>query len=308
VETRNLAVDTGSATLSKSTPWRFILAAAALLIATSGVARADDGFDLPPDAAVTLPPDDPAPPPAATTPPPATTPTPPPPTTAPTTVTESNPAPTTPPAEKSTTVQTMANPEEGFTSRTAALEEQVNNLNQMVQATKFRLLAMGEDILGSGMTSSGAKLAVWHRNELGSSYVITGIVYVLDGTPIYTKVDESGALGTRDEFVILDSRVLPGPHQLAVQYDLRGHGFGIFSYLEELRLTLRKSLSFNVEPGKVTRITGAAFEKGPITLEFKDRPDINFEQTVTKEVLKPSAENSETGGEAGATTQAGADK
>jgi hypothetical protein len=185
--------------------------------------------------------------------------------------------------------------DKSFNARTAALEDAVNDLSQKVQGTKFVLLQLSERILGTGMTSSGAKLAVWHRNELGSSYVITGIVYVLDGAPIYTKVDETGDLSSREEFVLFDSRVVPGPHQLAVQYDLRGHGYGVFSYLEELRLTLRKSLSFNIEPGKVTRIAGSAFEKGQITLEFKDRPDVNFEETVTKEVVRPLGEAGDKG-------------
>ena len=180
--------------------------------------------------------------------------------------------------------------QDGFNKRTAALADSVNELSQNVQGTKYRLLALSEQILGTGAVTSGAKLAVWHRNELGSSYVITGIVYVLDNAPIYTKVDETGDLSSREEFVLFDSRVTPGPHQLVVQYDLRGHGYGVFSYLEELRLTLRKSLTFNVEPGKVTRIAGSAFEKGQISLEFKDRPDVSFEETVTKEVVKPLAE------------------
>lgn len=305
METRNRAVDLVSTTLQNGMRVAAVLTLVTSCLTFAGMARADDSFgDLPPDTAV-LPADEPVPAPAVTV-PPATAEAPPPPIAAP----PPPPAVTAEPkpvgADKAATVQTVAN-EEGFTARTAALEDQVNSLNQMVQGTKFRLMSLAEQILGSGMTSSGAKLAVWHRNELGSSYVITGIVYVLDGTPIYTKVDDTGALGTRDEFVLFDSRVVPGPHQLAVQYDLRGHGFGVFSYLEELKLTLRKSLSFNVEPGKVTRITGSAFEKGNITVEFKDRPDINFEQTVTKEVLKPKAESSESGTEA-ESKPVGADK
>ncbi len=169
------------------------------------------------------------------------------------------------------------------------LEDQVNELKEQVKSTYLRLVALSEQVLGSDALS-GAKLALWHRNELGSSYVLVGTVYVLDGAPLYTKADETGDLNSREEFVVFDSRVVPGPHQLSVQYELRGHGYGIFQYLEGMHLTLRKTLSFVAEPGKLTKITGTVYEKGNITLEFKDKPDVNFDEVVTKEVPKAVAD------------------
>jgi hypothetical protein len=188
-----------------------------------------------------------------------------------------------------------ATADQAFVDRTKALESDVNNLKVDVKNTYLRLVAMSEQILG-GEGTSGAKLSLWHRNELGSSYLLVGAVYALDGAPLYTKSDDAGDLSGRDEFVIFESRVVPGPHQLAVQYDLRGHGYGIFQYLEGMHLTLRKSLSFNAEPGKVTKITGTVYERGEITLQFKDKPDVNFDETVTKETVKQAAETEEQGG------------
>jgi len=190
------------------------------------------------------------------------------------------PAPGTAPA--------ATNADQAFNARTLALQDSVNLLREQVKSTYLRLVAMSDSVLGSD-APSGAKLALWHRNEMGSSYVLVGAIYVLDGAPLYTKTDETGDLNGREEFVIFDSRVVPGPHELAVQYELRGHGYGVFQYLEGMRLVLRKSLTFNVEPGKLTRITGTVYEKGNITLEFKDKPDINFDETVTKEVAKAAA-------------------
>jgi hypothetical protein len=187
-----------------------------------------------------------------------------------------------------------SNSDQAFTVRTLALQDEVNNLREKVKSTYLRLVGMSEQVLG-GDAPTGAKLSLWHRNEMGSSYVLVGVLYALDGAPLYTKSDDTGDLNGREEFVIFDSRVIPGPHQLSVEYELRGHGYGIFQYLEGMRLRLRKSLSFNVEPGKVTRITGTVYEKGEITLEFKDKPDINFDETVAKEVVKPPADDDQGG-------------
>ena len=185
-----------------------------------------------------------------------------------------------------------------------ALEDQVNDLREKVKSSYLRLMQMSQQVLG-GDAPTGAKLELYHRNELGSSYVLVGVVYALDGAPLYTKGDDSGDLNGREDIVIFKSRVVPGPHQLTVQYELKGHGYGVFQYLEGMRMTLHKALTFTVEPGKLTKITGTVFEKGEITLEFKDKPDINFEEVVTKELPKPVAQGDDAAAAAPAAGQPG---
>ena len=184
--------------------------------------------------------------------------------------------------------------EDAFTLRTLALEEDVSQLKENVLRTKLRLDKLASEILGN-TNVGGAKLQLWHRNDMGSSYVLVGIVYAFDGAPMYSKVDDSGDLNGREDIPIFDSRVLPGQHELSVQYDLRGHGYGIFSYLEGLRLALRRSYQFNVEAGKITKLTGRVFEKGDPTLEFKDKPEIDFDFRVTKEVVKQTDDSPDRG-------------
>jgi hypothetical protein len=180
--------------------------------------------------------------------------------------------------------------DEAFDLKTKALEEQVNDLKEKIFRTKARLLSLSEAIIGNTVTS-GAKLALFHRNELGSSYVLVSAAYTLDGEPLFTKVDETGDLNEREEFVFFDQRIVPGQHQMSVQYELRGHGYGIFAYLEGMRVKLRASYSFQVEPGKVTTIKSIVYEREGITLEFKDKPNIRFEQNVQKDVGKAQEQN-----------------
>lgn len=172
--------------------------------------------------------------------------------------------------------------DEVFDLRAKAIEEQVNDLKEKVFRTKARLMALSEAVLGD--RPSGAKLVLHHRNELGSSYVLVSATYTFNGAPLFNRSDESGELNEREEFVVYDQRVPPGEHQINVQYKLRGHGFGVFSYLEGMRLSLTNSFTFTVEPGKVTTVNAIIHEKSGLTLEFKDKPSIRFETNVQKEV------------------------
>ena len=92
-----------------------------------------------------------------------------------------------------------------------------------------------EMVIGGDITT-GAKAVLVHRNEMGSSFYLESVTYALDGAPIYTKVDVDGDLEKREEFEIFNGRVVPGNHQITVQMVYRGHGYGLFSYLEGLPL------------------------------------------------------------------------
>lgn len=269
---RGIPVAIHSTRIRASSRWLLATVAAAV-VALSATAHAQD-FGLPPELPPPPPPDVPAAPAPA-------------------------PAPAAAPAGQGTASAVVATKpavdpaseagtaEEAFELKTKALEEQVNDLKEKIYRTKYRLQTLAESVL-EGSINTGAKLALWHRNELGSSYVLTSAAYTLDGAPLYTKVDETGDLNEREEFVVFDQRIVPGQHQIAVQYQLRGHGYGIFAYLEGMRLKLTSAYSFNVEPGKITKVTSILREKEGITLQFDQKPDIRFEMSVQKDVGKPA--------------------
>ncbi len=170
-----------------------------------------------------------------------------------------------------------------------SLEEKVSDLKEKIFRTKARLLSLQEMVIGGDITS-GAKAVLLHRNEMGSSFYLESAAYALDGAPIYTKVDVDGDLEKREEFEIFNGRVSPGEHQVSVQLVYRGHGFGIFSYLEGYRFRVQSSNSFKAEPGKVTTIRVVGFEKGGITAELKDRPAVRYDVDVQREEgLRPAA-------------------
>ncbi len=177
--------------------------------------------------------------------------------------------------------------DEAFNSRVKTLEEQVVDLKEKIFRTKARLLLLQETVLG-GDLSSGARSVLFHRNEMGSSFVLESVAYALDGAPIFTKVDVNGDLDKREELEIFNGRIVPGQHQIAVRLVYRGHGYGIFSYLEGYKFKVQSSYTFNAEAAKVTTVKIVGYEKGGLTSDLKDRPSVRYDVEVAKDAaMKP---------------------
>jgi hypothetical protein len=172
--------------------------------------------------------------------------------------------------------------EESFDLKVKGLEERVNDLKEKIFRTKARLQNLQEMVIGGDLTS-GAKAVLYHRNEMGSSFVLESVAYALDGAPIYTKVDVDGDLDKREEFEIFNGRIVPGNHQISVKMVYRGHGYGVFSYLEGYKFKVQSSYTFNAEAGKQTTVKIVGFEKGGITTDLKDRPAVRYDTDVQKD-------------------------
>lgn len=162
------------------------------------------------------------------------------------------------------------------------LEERVSDLKEKIFRTKARLMNLQEMVIGGDITT-GAKAVLVHRNEMGASFFLESVAYALDGAPVYSKADLDGDLSSREEFEVFNGRIVPGNHQVSVQLTYRGHGFGLFSYLEGYRFKVQSSYTFNAEPGKALTVTVVGFEKGGLTTELKDRPAVRYDVDVQRE-------------------------
>ncbi|WP_375771735.1 dihydrolipoamide acetyltransferase [Archangium gephyra] len=178
--------------------------------------------------------------------------------------------------------------DEAFNTRVRTLEEQVVDLKEKIYRSKARLQLLQETVLG-GDLSTGARAVLVHRNEMGDSFVLESVAYALDGAPIYTRTDEaSEELSKNREFEIFKGRIVPGQHQVAVRLVYRGHGYGVFSYLEGYRFKVQSSYTFNAEPGKVTTVRVVGFEKGGLTTDLQDRPAVRYDLESSRDAGKPS--------------------
>jgi hypothetical protein len=182
----------------------------------------------------------------------------------------------------STVPNAPATADEAFTTRVKTLEEQVIDLKEKIFRTKARLLLLQETVLG-GDLSQGARAVLFHKNDMGSSFVVESVAYALDGAPIFTKVDNNGDLDKHDELEIFNGRIVPGQHNIAVRLNYRGHGYGVFSYLEGYKITVKSSYTFNAEAGKVTSVKIVGYEKGGFTSDFKDKPAVRYDIEVSKD-------------------------
>jgi hypothetical protein len=203
------------------------------------------------------------------------------------------------PATNPAPAESALTADEAFTTRVKTLEEQVVDLKEKIFRTKARLLLLQETVLG-GDLSSGARAVIFHRNEMGAQFILESVAYALDGAPIYTKVDAAGDLDKREEFEIFNGRIVPGNHQIAVRMVYRGHGYGIFSYLEGYKFKLQSNQTFNAEAGKVTTVKVVGYEKGGITADIKDKPAIRYDISSTKDqAVKQTTTETQGGDQAG---------
>jgi hypothetical protein len=203
----------------------------------------------------------------------------------------STPAPTqatapAAPAAQAPTAPQARTADEAFNTRVRTLEEQVVDLKEKIYRSKARLQLLQETVLG-GDLSTGARAVLVHRNEMGDSFVLESVAYALDGAPVYTRTDETEELSKSRELEIFNGRIVPGQHQVAVRLVYRGHGFGVFSYLEGYRFKVQSSYTFNAEPGKVTTVRVVGFEKGGVTTDLQDRPAVRYDIESTRDAGKP---------------------
>jgi len=198
------------------------------------------------------------------------------------------PAPPGTPSEAKTSKQ-------AYNVKIKGLEEKVNQLKEKIFRSKARLMLLRETVLTGVISGATAKIS--HSNEMGAAYKLISAAYYLDGAPIFKKVDLEGSLDEKKEFEIYAGNVVPGPHLISVQLQYRGHGFGIFSYLEGYRFKVKSSYSFNAEEGKITDIKVVGYEKGGLTTDLKDRPSIRYDVKIKRESSVEAATEKKAGGE-----------
>ncbi len=175
--------------------------------------------------------------------------------------------------------------DEAFELKVKSLEENVNELKEKIFRTKARLLLLQETVLGGDITA-GAKAVLVHRNEMGSQFVLESVSYALDGAPIFTRVDNDGDLDKKQEIEIFNGRIVPGNHAISVKLQYRGHGYGVFSYLEGYKFRVQSNYTFDAQGGKVTQIKIVGYERGNITTDLKDRPAVKYDVDVMRDTVK----------------------
>jgi hypothetical protein len=220
--------------------------------------------------------------PAETKPADKTKPTPPP---AATTAAPGTPAATGTPATKPATgapkATTATGPVDGATYvvRLRELEARVDELKEQIRRSHTRLSLLSDTILSGGV--GGARAEITFTNDMSSAFRLTRALFVLDGAVQYNKQDDTGALAAQRTIPIFSGSVPPGDHTLQVLIQLRGHGYGVFSYLRGYRFEVKSSHAFTVTEGKAIQLEAIAYEKGGVTTPLEQRPAIRYVEKIT---------------------------
>lgn len=162
-----------------------------------------------------------------------------------------------------------------YSKELRTVEEEVNGLKERVFRSKATLQLLKELVVEGA--SSGARVVVWHLNQMGKGYAMESVQYFLDGKNVYTKVDPGGQLAAVKEMKVHEQSVPPGTHNLQVKMVLRGAGYGVFQYLRTYQFNVNGSYSVKVDDGRAAVVRVIADTRGGMR-NFVDRPMVRFEE------------------------------
>jgi hypothetical protein len=182
-----------------------------------------------------------------------------------------------PPVEEAAAEEEEVSETGDFGRELRTVEEQVNTLKERVFRSKATLQLLKE-LITEGATM-GARLNLWHVNQMGGAYRIEAVQYFLNGKNVFSKADPSGTLHETKEMKVHEQALPPGKHNVQVQLVLRGQGYGIFSYLQDYQFRVQSSYGFAIEDGTRTNLRAVAVSKGFLK-SFESRPDVRFEPRV----------------------------
>jgi hypothetical protein len=167
-----------------------------------------------------------------------------------------------------------------YVVRLRDLEQHIDELKEQIRRSHTRLSLLSDTILSGG--AGGARAEINFRNDLSSAFRLTGALFVLDGAVQYNKQDESedSPLANQKDIPIFIGSIPPGDHTVQIVLQLRGNGYGVFSYLKGYKFKVPSSHSFTITEGKTLKLDVIAWEKGDVTTDLTDRPAIRFTENI----------------------------
>lgn len=161
-----------------------------------------------------------------------------------------------------------------YAVRLRDLEARVDELKEQIRRSHTRLSLLSDTILSGGL--GGARTSIRFQNDMSGAFRLTRALFVLDGAVQYNKQDDTGALAAQKEIPIFKGSITPGDHTLQVLLRLRGHGYGVFSYLRGYQFEVKQTHSFSVTEGKEVELDVIAWEKGGVTTPLEQRPAVRY--------------------------------
>lgn len=126
-------------------------------------------------------------------------------------------------------------------------------------------------------------LSVEHVNRMSSAFELVGLHVVVDGNDVFARESEQSLPAT---LCATHGLAGPGEHEIRVVARYRGHGAGVFSYLNGYQFTATGETRVEIPPDAYGLVVqSAGYEGGGPTTPLEERPQISF--TVTPELASP---------------------
>lgn len=163
-------------------------------------------------------------------------------------------------------------PEDVYDMRIRELETRVDDLKEKVFQSKSRIVLLKETVLSGNI--SGSRAIISHETQLGAAYDLVRVLYSLDGARVFNQTDKDGSLSDKKQFEIYNGSISPDNHKLSILLELKGSGFGVFSYMEGYKFRIKDSCQFKAQSGRNTLVEVELYDRGRGKYEYEERPAI----------------------------------
>ena len=165
-----------------------------------------------------------------------------------------------------------------YAVRLRDLEARVDELKDQIRRSHTRLALLSDTILSGG--AAGSRAEVIFKNEMSSAFRLTRALVIIDGAVQYNRQDDTGALADQKEIPIFNGSIPPGDHTVQMKINLRGNGYGVFTYLRGYNFEVTSAHSFTAVEGKQLQVIATALEKGGVTTPLEQRPQVQWEEKI----------------------------
>jgi len=124
---------------------------------------------------------------------------------------------------------------------------------------------------------------VFFANKIGNSFQLRRVTMSIDGQPFASRVDNNDDLASQLEIKLGVATLQAGEHDVSVEAEFQGNGYGVFAYLKGYRFKARLAYRLDVTDARPRRINCTAYEKGGPTTPLEERPQIRCETTTSGE-------------------------
>jgi hypothetical protein len=176
------------------------------------------------------------------------------------------------PSDKPPTVNAATLQLQDVVARTGELKTKIRD-------ARTALASISEEVFRTD--TAGARTDVSLTNEMSTAYRLQHVVLLLDNHTVSDRIDESGSLADVKQLPLFSGLLTPGDHTFTLQLTFKGHGYGVFKYLEGYTFNVKSSHAVSATTAPIS-LTISAFEKGDQTTALDVRPTVEWREQVLK--------------------------